>query len=194
MTATVEQTIEVQVPIETAYNQWTQFEEFPQFMEGVEEVRQLDDRRLHWVAEFGGERHEWDAEIVEQHPEERVAWRNIDGKDNAGVVTFHKIDDGTTRIAVQLDFVPEGMKEKIGDALGVPDRRVKGDLERFKDFSSSRAAGRPAHGVARSRARAERAAMAIGETPAAARHRLPACPSAPGGARDMRTSSGPLTR
>jgi uncharacterized membrane protein len=138
MTATVEQTIEVQVPIETAYNQWTQFEEFPRFMDGVEEVKQLDDRRLHWVAEFGGTRHEWDAEIVEQNPEERVAWRNIDGKDNAGVVTFHKLDDETTRVAVQLDFVPEGLKEKLGDALGVPDRRVKGDLERFKEFIESR--------------------------------------------------------
>ena len=138
MTATVEQTIEVQVPITTAYNQWTQFEEFPRFMEGVKEVRQLNDRRLYWVAEFGGERHEWDAEIVEQRPEERVAWRNTDGKDNAGVVTFHKIDGDTTRIAVQMDFVPEGLKEKLGDALGFADRRVKGDLERFKEFIESR--------------------------------------------------------
>ncbi len=137
MTTTVEQTIEVSVPIGTAYNQWTQFEEFPRFMENVEEVKQLDDRRLHWVAEFGGERHEWEAEIVEQHPEERVAWRNIDGKENAGVVTFHKVDDATTRVAVQLDFVPEGLKEKIGSALGVPDRRVKADLERFKEFIES---------------------------------------------------------
>src|SRR5688572_5159262 len=138
MTATVEQTIEVHVPITTAYNQWTQFEEFPKFMEGVEEVKQLDDRRLHWVAEFGGDRHEWDAEIVEQSPEERVAWRNIDGKENAGVVTFHKIDDSVTRIAVQMDFAPAGLKEKLGDAVGVPDRRVKGDLGRFKEFIESR--------------------------------------------------------
>ena len=138
MTTKVEQSIQVDVPVSTAYNQWTQFEDFPQFMEGVEEVKQLDDRRLHWVAEFGGEHHELDAEIVEQHPEERVAWRNIDGKENAGVVTFHKIGDGTTRIAVQMDFVPEGLKEKLGDALGVPDRRVKGDLERFKEFIESR--------------------------------------------------------
>ncbi len=138
MSTTVEQTIEVQVPIGTAYNQWTQFEEFPRFMEGVEEVRQLDDRRLHWVAEFGGERHEWDAEIVEQRPDERVAWRNVDGKENAGVVTFHKIDGGTTRISVQMDFVPEGLKEKLGDVVGAPDRRVKADLERFKQFIESR--------------------------------------------------------
>ncbi|HEX2096895.1 MAG TPA: SRPBCC family protein [Solirubrobacterales bacterium] len=138
MAATIEETIEVGVPIETAYNQWTQFEEFPRFMDGVEEVRQLDDRHLHWVAEFGGTRHEWDAEIVEQHPEERVAWRNVDGKENAGVVTFHKVDDRTTRVAVQMDFVPEGLKERIGDALGAPERRVKGDLERFKEFIESR--------------------------------------------------------
>jgi len=136
--AKVDTKITVDVPLETAYNQWTQFEEFPRFMDGVEEVRQLDDRRLHWVAEFGGERHEWDAEIVEQHPEERVAWRNVDGKQNAGVVTFHKIDHDTTRIAVQMDFVPEGLKEKVGDVLGVPERRVKGDLQRFKEFIEAR--------------------------------------------------------
>ncbi len=134
----VVETIDVEAPIATVYNQWTQFEEFPKFMEGVEEVRQLDDRHLHWVAEFGGSRHEWDAEIVEQHPEERVAWRNVDGKENAGVVTFHKIDDATTRVAVQLDFVPEGLREKVGDALGVPERRVQGDLRRFKEFIESR--------------------------------------------------------
>jgi uncharacterized membrane protein len=136
--STIEQTVEVNVPISTAYNQWTQFEEFPKFMEGVEEVRQLDDRRLHWAAEFGGTRHEWDAEITEQSPEKRVAWRNVDGKDNAGVVTFHKIDDDTTRVAVQMDFVPEGLKEKVGDALGAPDRRVASDLGRFKEFIESR--------------------------------------------------------
>ncbi|HWH43600.1 MAG TPA: SRPBCC family protein [Thermoleophilaceae bacterium] len=138
MSETIEQTIEVDVPISTAYNQWTQFEEFPRFMEGVEEVRQLDDRRLHWVADIGGQRHEWEAEITEQHPDERVAWRNVDVKDNAGVVTFHKIDDSKTRIALQLDFAPEGIKEKIGSALGAPDRRVKGDLERFRDFIEER--------------------------------------------------------
>ena len=138
MTSTIEQSIEVDVPIERAYNQWTQFEEFPQFMEGIESIQQLDDRHLHWVASFGGEQHEWDAEIVEQAPEERVAWRNTDGKDNAGVVTFHRIDDNTTRIMVQMDFVPEGVIEKVGDALGALDRRVQGDLERFKELIESR--------------------------------------------------------
>ena len=136
--AIIEQSIEVQAPLSTVYNQWTQFEEFPQFMEGVEEVRQLDDTHLHWVAEFGGSRHEWDAEITEQKPDERVAWRNTEGKDNAGVVTFHRLDDNNTRVMVQLDFVPEGVKEKLGDALGVPDRRVRGDLENFKQIIEAR--------------------------------------------------------
>ena len=136
--ATIEQSIEIDAPISTVYNQWTQFEEFPQFMDGVDEVRQLDDTHLHWVASFGGTRHEWDAQITEQRPDERVAWRNTDGKDNAGVVTFHKIDDHTTRVMVQMDFVPEGIKEKIGDALGAPERRVKGDLETFKEMIESR--------------------------------------------------------
>ena len=138
--ATIEQSIEIDAPIRTVYNQWTQFEEFPQFMDGVDEVRQLDDTHLHWVASFGGSRHEWGAEITEQLPDERVAWRNTDGKDNAGVVTFHKISDETTRVMVQMDFVPDGIKEKIGDALGAPERRVKGDLERFKAMIESRGA------------------------------------------------------
>lgn len=136
--STIEQSIEVAVPVHTAYNQWTQFEEFPSFMEGIEQIRQLDDRHLHWVAQLGGTRHEWDAVITEQLPDERVAWRNTDGKDNAGVVTFHKLDDRRSRIMVQLDFVPEGIKEKLGDALGAPQRRVKGDLERFKHMIESR--------------------------------------------------------
>ena len=96
------------------------------------------ERHLHWVAEFGGSRHEWDAEITEQRPDERVAWRNTDGKDNAGVVTFHKLDDSRSRVMVQLDFVPEGIKEKLGDAIGAPDRRVKADLERFKEMIEAR--------------------------------------------------------
>jgi uncharacterized membrane protein len=136
--STIEQSIEVEAPLDRVYNQWTQFEEFPQFMEGVEEIRQLDDTHLHWVAEFGGSRHEWDAEITEQKPDERVAWRNTDGKDNAGVVTFHRLDDDHTRVMVQMDFVPEGIKEKLGAALGAADRRVKSDLERFKELMESR--------------------------------------------------------
>ena len=135
---TIEQSIDLDVPVQTAYNQWTQFEEFPRFMDGVEEVRQLDDTHLHWVAELGGSRHEWDAVITEQHPDERVAWRNTDGKENAGVVTFHRLDDERSRVMVQMDFVPEGVKEKLGSALGAPDRRVQGDLKRFKELIESR--------------------------------------------------------
>ena len=136
--ATIEKSIDVGVPLQTAYNQWTQFEEFPQFMDGIEEVRQLDDTHLHWIAEFGGKRHEWDAEVTEQKPDERVAWRNTDGKDNAGVVTFHRLDEDKTRIMVQLDWVPEGFAEKLGDKLGVDERRVGDDLERFKRLIESR--------------------------------------------------------
>ncbi len=135
---TIEQSIDLEVPVRAAYDQWTQFEDFPKFMKGVEEIRQLDDRNLHWVAEFGGSRHEWDAEITEQLPDERVAWRNTDGKDNAGVVTFHKLDDRRSRVMVQIDFVPEGIKEKLGSALNAPDRQVKGDLERFKELVESK--------------------------------------------------------
>jgi uncharacterized membrane protein len=136
--STITKSVDVQVPISTAYNQWTQFEEFPRFMEGVERVEQRDDTRLHWVAEIGGHRHEWDAEITEQKPDERVAWRNTDGKDNAGVVTFHRLDDDVTRVTVQMDFVPEGIVEKLGSAMGAPDRRVEGDLERFKEVIEAR--------------------------------------------------------
>ena len=134
MTTTIEQSIDLDVPVRAAYDQWTRFEEFPQFMKGVEEIQQLDDRHLHWVAELGGTRHEWDAEITEQQPDERVAWRNTDGKDNAGVVTFHKLSDTSSRVMVQIDFVPEGIKEKVGAAINAPDRQVKGDLERFKEL------------------------------------------------------------
>jgi uncharacterized membrane protein len=136
--STIEESVEVNVPLRTAYNQWTQFEEFPRFMEGVESVTQLDDRRLHWIADIGGVRREWDAEISEEHPDERVAWRSNDGTDNAGVVTFHRIDDDTTRIMLQLDFEPDGFVESVGDALGVVRRRAAGDLTRFKEFIESR--------------------------------------------------------
>ncbi len=135
--ANIEQSIDVEVPISTAYNQWTQFEEFPQFMEGVDEIRQIDDRHVHWVVSFGGTQHEWDAEITEQDPDERVAWKNIDGKENAGVVTFHRLDGDTTRIMVQMDWAPEGIKEKLGSSLGFDQRRIEGDLKRFKELIES---------------------------------------------------------
>jgi len=130
--STIEQSVEVEVPVSTAYNQWTQFEEFPQFMEGVDTVRQVDDTHLHWVASFGGKTHEWDAEVTEQLPDERVAWKSTDGKTNAGVVTFHRLDENRTKIMVQIDWEPEGMVEALGGAVGADERRVKGDLARFK--------------------------------------------------------------
>ena len=134
----VEQSIEIDVPVRTAYNQWTQFEEFPTFMEGVESVTQLDDTHLRWVAEIGGKTQEWKAEITEQHPDERVAWRAVDGKSNAGVVTFHRLEDQRCKVMVQLDFETEGIVETVGSAIGADDRRVKGDLERFKEMIESR--------------------------------------------------------
>ncbi len=136
--STVEKSIDVNVPIRTAYDQWTQFEEFPRFMEGVKSVTQTDDTHLRWVAEVGGQEKTWDAEISEQHPDERVAWTSTNGARNAGVVTFHRLDDTTTRVMLQMDVDPEGIVENAGDALGFLDRRVQGDLERFKEFIESR--------------------------------------------------------
>jgi uncharacterized membrane protein len=136
--ASVVDSIDVKVPVSTAYNQWTQFEDFPRFMEGVESVKQTDDTHLHWVAEVGGKEKEWDAEITEQHADERIAWNATSGAENAGVVTFHRIDDDTSRVTLQMDVDPEGMVENVGTALGFLDRRVKGDLERFKEFIESR--------------------------------------------------------
>src|SRR5690348_7518036 len=121
--ATIEQSIDVHVPVRTAYDQWSQFEEFPRFMEGVREVRQLDDKRLRWRAEIAGKDEEWDAEITEQIPDERVAWTSRSGAHNAGVVTFHRIDDTTTRVMLQLDYEPRGVVEQAGDALGFVSRR-----------------------------------------------------------------------
>ena len=137
---TIERTIDVRVPVRTAYNQWTQFEEFPQFMQGVDSVKQLDDTRLRWKADVAGQEREWEAEITEQKPDERVAWRATDGKTNAGVVTFDRVDDTTTRVMVQIDWDPEGAVEKAGAAVGADDRRVKADLERFKEMIESRGA------------------------------------------------------
>jgi uncharacterized membrane protein len=136
--SSIEQSIDVNVPVRTAYDQWTQFEDFPRFMEGVREVRQLDDKRLAWRAEIGGKEKRWEAEITEQIPDARIAWRNLTGAKNAGVVTFHRLDDDTTRIMLQLDYDPEGVVENVGDAVGVVSARVRGDLTRFKDFIEQR--------------------------------------------------------
>ena len=141
---TIEQHVDVDVPVRAAYDQWTQFEQFPQFMEGVESVTQIDDTHLRWVAEIAGTRREWDAEITEQHPDHRIAWRSTDGKTNAGVVTFHRLDDAKTRVAVQMDYDPEGITEKAGSVLGLDDRRVKGDMKRFKELIEKR--GTPTDG------------------------------------------------
>jgi uncharacterized membrane protein len=137
LAATVEQTIEVDVPVRTAYNQWTQFEEFPRFMEGVEEVRQLDDTLLHWAANVAGRRHEWDARIVEQSPDRRIAWESVGGKETAGAVTFAPTGPDRTRIHLELSYRPDGI-EWLGSAVGLDYHRVRGDLERFKDYIEDR--------------------------------------------------------
>ena len=132
--ANIEQSVEVDVPVRTAYNQWTQFEEFPKFMEGVESVRQLDDKRLRWRATVAGKTMEWDAEITEQRPDERIAWTSRGGAHNAGVVTFHRLSDRRSKVMLQLDYDPQGVVENVGAAVGVVSARVKGDLQRFKEF------------------------------------------------------------
>jgi uncharacterized membrane protein len=136
--ASVEESVEVQAPVRMVYNQWTQFELFPQFMEGVESVQQMGDDRLHWVAEIGGARREWNAKITEQHPDERIAWASTDGAQNAGVVTFHRLDESTTKVMLQLDYEPDGFIENVGDKLGFVSRRATGDLKRFKEFIENR--------------------------------------------------------
>ncbi|MEX2374793.1 MAG: SRPBCC family protein [Dehalococcoidia bacterium] len=138
--ASAEKSIEINVPVNTAYDEWRQYERFPQFMEGIEEVRKLDDRTLHWRASIGGKEEEWDARIIDEVPAERIAWQSIDGATNAGVVRFEAIDAVTTRVNLQLDYQPEGFIEKAGDMLGVVSRRVEGDLERFKEMVERKAA------------------------------------------------------
>jgi uncharacterized membrane protein len=136
----IEESIDVKVPVRVAYNQWTQFEEFPRFMDGVESVEQIDDTNLHWIAKIGGIRKEWDAEITQQEPDQRVAWKSTTGADNGGAVDFHRLDDQLTRITLTMDVAPEGVVEKVGDAVGVPARMVSGDLERFKEYIEERSA------------------------------------------------------
>jgi len=138
--AEVEKSIEVDAPISTVYNQWTQFETFPEFMEGIESVKQLEDSKLHWTAKIAGKEKQWDAVITQQEPDSRVAWRAVDGADNAGDVQFETANEGRTRIKLHLVYEPEGVVENVGDALGVVSRRVEGDLERFKKFIESRGA------------------------------------------------------
>ncbi len=134
----IEKSIEINVPVRTAYNQWTQFEEFPRFMEGVKHVKQLDEKHLHWKAEIGGKEKEWDAEITEQIPDTRIAWRSRDGAQNAGVVTFHRLSDSTSKVMLQMEYDPDGVWENVGDVTGMVSQRVVGDLERFKRYIESR--------------------------------------------------------
>jgi uncharacterized membrane protein len=134
----VEKTIEVERPLRTVYDQWTQFEEFPRFMEGVEEVQQLDAKTLHWRAKIAGKTEEWEAEIVDQKPDQQIAWRHRRGAVNHGVVTFAPVGDGRTSVTLALEYDPRGFVEKVGDALGFVSRRVEGDLQRFKKFIEER--------------------------------------------------------
>jgi len=135
---TIIKTIDVDVPIGTAYNQWTQFESFPEFMSGVDKVEQLDDRSLLWHVSIAGVTRRFEATITEQHPEQRVAWKSVDGTTHAGVVTFHKLDDNTTRVTVQLEWEPQGALEKAASMVNVDEHQVAKDLERFKAFIEAR--------------------------------------------------------
>jgi ribosome-associated toxin RatA of RatAB toxin-antitoxin module len=136
--STIEHSVDVRVPVRVAYNQWTQFEGFPEFMEGVESVKQIGDTRTAWIAEIAGVRREFEAEITEQHPDERVAWRSLDKPHHAGVVTFHRLDDTTTKVTLQMEYDPEGFVETAGDWLQIVRLSVRNDLERFKTFIESR--------------------------------------------------------
>jgi uncharacterized membrane protein len=137
-TEKIEKSIELNVPVRVAYNQWTQFEEFPMFMKGVKQVQQLDSKRLHWRAEVAGKEKEWDAEIFEQEPDRKIVWRSTSGARNDGMVTFDKRGDNTTLLTLFLEYVPEDTTEHLGDKLGVVNHRVEGDLKRFKEFVEAR--------------------------------------------------------
>jgi uncharacterized membrane protein len=136
--ASVNESIEVDVPISIAYNQWTQFEEFPLFMQGVSSVRQLDDTHLAWTAEIGGEEHSWEAEIGHQEPDRLVSWRAVEGKYSSGKVTFEPLEGNRTRIDVEMTYDAEGWKESVGSALGLDSRQVSSDLRRFKELIETR--------------------------------------------------------
>lgn len=134
----IEKTIEVDAPLEEVYAQWTQFEEFPRFMEGVQRVEQLDDRTLDWEAEVAGRTKSWTARITDQTPNQRIAWRGMDGAQNDGAVMFQPAGDGRTEVRLAIDADPDGIVEEVGDRLGFLDRRVQGDLQRFKEFIEGR--------------------------------------------------------
>jgi uncharacterized membrane protein len=137
---TIDTSIEVAVPVSTAYNQWTQFEDFPLFMEGVDHVQQLDDTRLHWAATVAGKRAEWDAKILEQHPDRQISWISDDGKKTRGTVTFEERGEGRTLTTLSMSYQAEGVAEAAGSAAGLDERRVRGDLERFREMIEARGA------------------------------------------------------
>jgi uncharacterized membrane protein len=136
--SSTEESIDVNVPVSTAYNQWTQFEDFPKFMDSVKEVRQLDDTHLHWRANIAGKEEQWDSEITEQIPDQRIAWRSTSGVKNAGVVTFDKISDGKTKVKLHMDYIPRSVDERVGDTLGLVRMQTKANLKRFKELLESR--------------------------------------------------------
>ncbi len=137
--AQIQESVDVDVPVRTAYDQWTQFESFPQFMSGVDSITQTDDTHSRWVTTVAGVTREFDTEITEQHADERIAWKSTTGDtQHAGVVTFHRLSDSTTRVMIQIDWEPEGLVEKAGAAVGVDDHRVKADAKRFKAFIEKR--------------------------------------------------------
>ncbi len=137
--STIEESVEVDVDVSTAYNQWTQFESFPHFMSGVDSITQIDDTHSHWVTSIAGVQRQFDTEITEQHPDERIAWHSVGGDTkHAGVVTFHRLDDHRSKVMIQIDWDPENVVEKIGSAVGADDRQVRGDAQRFKEFIEHR--------------------------------------------------------
>jgi uncharacterized membrane protein len=136
--STIDESIEVGVPVKTAYNQWTQFEEFPLFMEGIDDVQQRDDTRLHWVATIGGRTAEWDAKILEQHPDKQISWISEDGKKTRGTVSFESLGESTTLIRLSMSYKAEGPIEQLGSAAGLDRKRIRGDLDRFKSLIESR--------------------------------------------------------
>lgn len=130
--------VDVDAPVRVAYNQWTQFEEFPRFMGGVNAVTQLSDDRLHWDVEIAGVKREFDTTITEQTPDHRIAWTTESGPSHAGVVSFHKIDDDTTRVTLQMDYDPDGFLENVADKIGLVSSQIKNDMESFKDLIEDR--------------------------------------------------------
>lgn len=134
----IEKTFDIDCPVRTVYNQWTQFEEFPRFMDGVKEVQQLDDTHLHWRASIAGKEKEWDAEITEQVPDQRIAWRSTSGAPNAGSVRFEPLNPDRTRVMLTMEYEPQGMVEKAGDAVGIVSHKVENAVEKFKQIVEKR--------------------------------------------------------